>query len=468
MKMRCLIAVGVVLCLMPLLAATGAEKALPTWAEGAVLAFSFEDDTLSEDHEETVQVRDLSDSGSRGEFVALQTLEGKVGRGLDFGGEDDVWTALGHDPACSWSIAVWVYPYELENFDEEVDDMGLGHSIVNADAPDEGGLGIGIDADEIRMMTPSEEGWITGKAFPVAFKTEAWQHIAVVVDADTGNIAAYVHGKKIGTKKVELDKEAPMGNRFFHLGFRPDVWNRPFHGRLDEVAIWNRALTAAEVESLHTSSNAGKSYCEVIAEAAKTRAMPKFQGHYYRLIHHEWGWHEAKHYCQSVGGHLACVESAAENQFLAKLALGRQVWLGATDEATEGEWKWVNEQPFAYSNWAEEEPNNDGGIEHYLHTNAEGHGLWNDFRADPEGVTGFLCEWEIKFGTYLAVSPTAAAKFTLAQDGTFSIGERNGSWQFRDGAITLTFADGGQHKLKMLNSGIFSNNKGLTLVRQGH
>jgi hypothetical protein len=69
---------GLLVFLVSTLEAAAGEKATPTWAEGAVLAFSFEDDTFWEDHTGTVHVRDLSDSGSGGVPLGLAMRENRT------------------------------------------------------------------------------------------------------------------------------------------------------------------------------------------------------------------------------------------------------------------------------------------------------------------------------------------------------------------------------------------------------
>ena len=87
-------------------------------------------------------------------------------------------------------------------------------------------------------------------------------------------------------------------------------------------------------------------------------------------------------------GYLATVTSAAENSFLTSLSASG--WLGGSDVAEEGTWRWMdgpeagtmfwtggaNGVATGYANWKTlREPNNDGGVEHYARTEAGG---WND------------------------------------------------------------------------------------------
>ncbi len=73
--------------------------------------------------------------------------------------------------------------------------------------------------------------------------------------------------------------------------------------------------------------------------------------------------------CASVGLALARIDSAEENEFLRTKLTGLSAWIGATDGAAEGEWRWNDRDTFwangnaragAYVNWGGLEPNNIG------------------------------------------------------------------------------------------------------------
>lgn len=127
---------------------------------------------------------------------------------------------------------------------------------------------------------------------------------------------------------------------------------------------------------------------EIPADAAA------FEGHRYKVYDVDLPWHEAKARCEAMGGHLACVETQAEQDFIAKLADGRYLYLGATDEAEEGAFVWINGAPWDYTAWYDDQPNNWDGEEHYLATYDDG--LWVDVASQGDGFwmpIGFICEW---------------------------------------------------------------------------
>jgi hypothetical protein len=135
------------------------------------------------------------------------------------------------------------------------------------------------------------------------------------------------------------------------------------------------------------------------AKPAATRpadAKP-FKGHWYKVFDGGGSWHEKKKKCEAMGGYLCCIESEEEQAFIAELADGRYLSLGATDEDHEDRWTWVNGAAFDYTCWMGGQPNNYGDCEHFLATYDDGE--WVDVACEGDDFwmpTGFICEWEDK------------------------------------------------------------------------
>ena len=88
-------------------------------------------------------------------------------------------------------------------------------------------------------------------------------------------------------------------------------------------------------------------------------------------------WAAGRAACQSRGGDLASIHSAAENALaFAVVPQSTSVWIGASDSAREGTWVWVDGTPFDYHNWHAGEPNQWGGNEDCVEVNSSG--KWND------------------------------------------------------------------------------------------
>ena len=126
-------------------------------------------------------------------------------------------------------------------------------------------------------------------------------------------------------------------------------------------------------------------------------ADASFGGHRYRLIELSdtvRSWHQAKAHCESLGGHLAVIETAEEQGFIAALLQGTYAFLGASDEAAEDAWVWVNGATWTYTAWMDGQPNNYGGDENFLASYDEG--AWVDVGAEGDDFwmpTAFLCEF---------------------------------------------------------------------------
>lgn len=117
-----------------------------------------------------------------------------------------------------------------------------------------------------------------------------------------------------------------------------------------------------------------------------------WKGHTYALYSATVDWNYAKAYAEDTGGHLLTITSAAEQAVIENWLSAYDydsIWLGAADEEEEGEWKWVTDEPFEYSNWSAGEPNNAGGDEDYAEFSG---GQWNDIPASKYTVYAFIVE----------------------------------------------------------------------------
>lgn len=132
-------------------------------------------------------------------------------------------------------------------------------------------------------------------------------------------------------------------------------------------------------------------------------------GHFYEFVGGTFTWTEARDAAAAstylgMQGYLATVTSEAENNFLAN-TLFPAGWLGGSDVAEEGEWRWVtgpeageqfwlgDENGSAtnslFNSWEPGEPNNSSD-EDYLQFFAEG--TWHD-QADVASASGYTIEY---------------------------------------------------------------------------
>ena len=82
---------------------------------------------------------------------------------------------------------------------------------------------------------------------PAALETEKWIHIAASYDGK--EMKAYLDGKEVGAKaenfKFKGTNDAPI-----RIGCSKDRGRYAFHGAIDEVVIYSRALTEKEIQDV--------------------------------------------------------------------------------------------------------------------------------------------------------------------------------------------------------------------------
>ena len=164
-----------------------------------------------------------------------------------------------------------------------------------------------------------------------------------------------------------------------------------------------------------TGSTTGTRTIEIVLSNTSGNVM-FYGGHYYQYVPTGMNWHDAKAAADLMtypgvagNGYLATITSAEENAFISQ-KLGSDAWIGGSDEAAEGTWRWL-EGPEAghlmseYStSWASGEPNNWSGDEDYTEIYVAD-GTWNDL----QGAQNYGYVVEYGYTTYSLTGGSGSA-----------------------------------------------------------
>jgi hypothetical protein len=105
---------------------------------------------------------------------------------------------------------------------------------------------------------------------------------------------------------------------------------------------------------------------------------------YYLLAPGTWTSSQAQ--AVALGGNLVTINDAAENAWVYATFGGTNMplWIGLTDQASEGNFVWISGEPFTYGNWTAGEPNDNQGEDYAYIVEANPvlqltPGKWNDY-----------------------------------------------------------------------------------------
>jgi hyaluronate lyase len=167
---------------------------------------------------------------------------GARGSALDFDGVNDHLTLPSGmaDFSGGLTIALWAYPATVKNNARFVD-FGNGsasNNILFARNASTNDLSFWI-------YTGSTAGAKTTAAGALTLNT--WQRFAVTVDA-AGNVKLYKNGTQVATGTTTLPTN--IARTLNYIGRSNTAADAYFDGALDDIRIYNRALTAAEIANL--------------------------------------------------------------------------------------------------------------------------------------------------------------------------------------------------------------------------
>jgi hypothetical protein len=166
---------------------------------------------------------------------ATWTATGKYGPALSFNGTSAMVTvadANALDLTTGMTLEAWVFPTAATGVRDILIKEGTGVDIYNLYARN------GAGQPEANVLAGGANRWATGPALPLS----TWTHLAGTYDGTT--VRLYVNGVQVGTKAFTGVISTSTGA--LRIGGN-SLWGEFFQGQIDEVRIYNRALTAAEL-----------------------------------------------------------------------------------------------------------------------------------------------------------------------------------------------------------------------------
>jgi hypothetical protein len=328
-------------------------------------------------------------------------VSGKVGGAIDLDGSNDYlaikdlnYSQPGQIPAVS--ISVWIKSSKSTEA-----------YIVSYDRSENWRLSMGgMNNNKKLFFASSNNGNGTSDKYGATILNDNnWHHVVVTYDKVTSKKIFYLDGLVDATHTVHSNKPLGRGaeTRYGTIGttnedgtFNDSSTTRGdyFNGLLDDLRIYDRAVTLSEVGSLNSLGNRygdpdgdglynfeeeilstnpllADTDGDGLNDSVEVQKVTTFE----RISRTgEFTFDEAVLDAESRGGYLATITSLDENNDVDEIASSNE-WLGATDRELEGTWKWLTGENWTYSNWNPNEPNNSGN-EDGLHFYSNG--KWND------------------------------------------------------------------------------------------
>ncbi|MGH2798631.1 MAG: LamG-like jellyroll fold domain-containing protein, partial [Thermoleophilaceae bacterium] len=215
---------------------TAIRRSTATCAAGLVAAYSFDESGGG-------TVRDSAGGDDPGTLSGAARTSGRFGRALRFDGENDLVSipdASRLDLTDKMTLEAWVKPSALGSswrtviLKEQPDDLVYGLYANATGAAPSGHVYVGDD-----MRTKGME------TLPVG----AWTHLAATYDGSM--LRLFVNG--VESSNLAVDGRMASSSAPLRLGGN-QVWDEWFDGVIDEVRIYSRALSPAEIQADMTTA----------------------------------------------------------------------------------------------------------------------------------------------------------------------------------------------------------------------
>ncbi|MFH1642989.1 MAG: LamG-like jellyroll fold domain-containing protein, partial [Nanoarchaeota archaeon] len=227
--------------------------------DSLVLMFNF--DNVSALGENSTHVVDLSQYGNNGTWYDGGRSNGTAKYGTYSGWFDGLndFINVSDSPSISmvgdFTIQAWIYPTSKE-----------GNDYILGKFDDyEGGQGQGSSYDfflqagniSVHIADSNEDAGTNSEKSKNSLPINTWSHVAAVYNAVAGTVALYENGARADSSTFgsipNSIPDTPTPITIGKLLWRGGNYNY-FNGTIDEVRIWNRSLSAGEVQQLYMSN----------------------------------------------------------------------------------------------------------------------------------------------------------------------------------------------------------------------
>ena len=142
------------------------------------------------------------------------------------------------------TVEAWIYPTRADLVNEIIQKAGGGNSI---DYP---GYQLRLDNGRLSFDVGGVSS-VSGAVGPQV-PLNQWSHVAGICQGS--DIHVYLNGQLVGSTTASTVLAPASGS--LRIGCRNDGWY--FKGMIDEISIYNRALSSDEIAAIYAASSAGK------------------------------------------------------------------------------------------------------------------------------------------------------------------------------------------------------------------
>ena len=156
--------------------------------------------------------------------------------------------------------SAWSFSFQLYLHNDEIWSSSDGAGILWLDGRTSGGAAgsviLGYDGNSGDNLRFGGNGWISdGSVVESSFAEQQWYHM-VITKSNSTTWKFYLNGSLITTRTETMTESATwMIGNYSRINGNGNHNAHYFRGKVDELAIWHRTLTAAEVSAIYTAQN---------------------------------------------------------------------------------------------------------------------------------------------------------------------------------------------------------------------